>query len=529
MALKTCLAALGISALAIASHAETLTYAGTTAPLTFDPHATNDFVTTSLVRQTYESLVELGPEMELVPGLATEWTYRGDNTWRLVLRQGVVFHDGTRMTPADVVFSIKRQASSKLYQSLFGGIIGAVVVDDRTVDVISKAPDAILPVKLTRLFVMSEAWADANNIAAVPELGNDASEAFSLRHANGTGPMELELQEPGKQTILIKNPDWWGEFTGNVDRAEYTAIGSAPTRLAALLSGEIDLVTDLPLQDIQRVEGTDGLKIAQSPQRLFMELEMDGSRDQALDTFDKSGNPLPANPFKDIRVRQAVAKAVDSKLIVDRVMRGHAKPINLPSAPGFYGYQADLDTPRDYDLEGAKALLAEAGYAGGFTTTLNCPLERYVNAEEICRGAASMLARIGIDLNVKTMTWPEFSKILVSGPNSSFHLIGAAGNSGDVQDTFTAIISTRSPETGRGQQNWALWSDADFDAITDRLVTTFDGAERTALYREGLTIARDRVHAVYLHQPFITWAMRDGVDAKVRADSAVNLSQVTVN
>lgn len=529
MALKTCLAAFGLSALACAAHAETLSYAGTTAPLTFDPHATNDFVTTSIVRQTYESLVELGPEMELVPGLATEWTYRGDNTWRLVLRQGVMFHDGTPMTAADVVFSIKRQGSSKLYQSLFGGITDAVAVDDRTVDVISKTPDAILPVKLTRLFVMSEAWADANGIAAVPDLGTDATEAFSLRHANGTGPMELESQEPGKQTVLVRNPDWWGEFTGNVDRAEYTAIGSAPTRLAALLSGEVDLVTDLPLQDIQRVEQTGGLKIAQGPQRLFMELEMDGSRDQALETFDKAGNPLPANPFKDIRVRRAIAMAVDSRLIVDRVMRGHARPINLPSAPGFYGYQADLDVPRDYDIDGAKALLAEAGYPDGFATTLNCPLERYVNAEEICRATASLLARIGIDLNVKTMTWPEFSKMLVSGPTSSFHLIGAAGNSGDVQDTFTAVIATRDPETGRGQQNWALWSDPDFDAVTDRLVTTFDEAERTALYRQGLTLARDRVHAVYLHQPFITWAMREGVDARVRADSAVSLAHVTVN
>lgn len=529
MALKTCLAALSLSAIAVAAQAETLSYAGTTAPLTFDPHATNDFITTSLVRQTYESLVELGPQMELVPGLATEWSYRGDNTWRLVLRQGVTFHDGTPMTAADVVFSIKRQGSSKLYQSLFGGIADAVAVDDHTIDVISKSPDAILPVKLTRLFVMSEAWATANGIAAVPDLGTDASEAHSLRHANGTGPMELELQEPGKQTVLVRNPDWWGEFTGNVDRAEYTAIGSAPTRLAALLSGEIDLVTDLPLQDIQRVQGTAGLKIAQGPQRLFMELEMDGTRDQALETFDKSGAPLPANPFKDLRVRQAIAMAVDSDLIVQRVMRGHAKPINLPSAPGFYGYQADLDVPRDYNVEGAKALLAEAGYPDGFATTLNCPLERYVNAEEICRGTASMLARVGIDLTVKTMTWPEFSKMLVSGPNSSFHLIGAAGNSGDVQDTFTAIIATRSAETGRGQQNWAMWSDAEFDAITDKLVATFDEAERTALYREGLTIARDRVHAVYLHQPFITWAMRDSVDAAVRADSAVSLAHVTVS
>lgn len=529
MNLKTASAAWAISGLLAASaSAATLEVAGTTAPLTFDPHATNDFVTTALVRQTYESLVELGPDMELVPGIATGWEYRGDNTWRLTLREGVVFHDGSAMTAEDAAFSVMRQSKSKLYQSLFGGITAANVVDARTVDVVSKGPDAILPVKLTRLFVMSKAWATEHGIAAVPDLGSD-SEAYSLRQANGTGPMELERQDPGKQTIFVKNPDWWGEFTGNVDRVDYLAIGSAPTRLAALLSGEVDLVTDLPLQDIPRIETTEGLKIAQGPQRLFMELEMDGTRDQALDTFDKQGNPLPQNPFKDLRVRQAISMAVDNKLIAERVMRGNARPVNLPSAPGFYGYPEDLDTPREVDPAAAKALLAEAGYPDGFVTSLNCPLERYVNAEEICRGVASLLARVGIDVNVKTMTWPEFSKMLVSGPSTSFHLIGAAGNSGDVQDTFTAILSTRSPDTGRGQQNWALWSDPEFDAITDKLVTTFDPADRAKLYREGLALARDRVHAVYLHQPFITWAMRDTVDAKVRADGAIGFARITVN
>ncbi|MDT0683074.1 ABC transporter substrate-binding protein [Roseicyclus sp. F158] len=341
--------------------------------------------------------------------------------------------------------------------------------------------------------------------------------------------MRLEQQIPGEKTVFERNEDWWGEFTGNVTRAEYTAIGSAPTRLAALLSGEVDLITDLPLQDIQRVEAADGFRVVSGPLRLFMELEMDGTRDVALATYDKAGNPLDSNPFKDLRVRQAIALAIDNEAIVERVMRGQANALTMPSAPGFYGYPADMEKSPEVDYDRAKELLAEAGYPDGFATTLNCPLERYVNAEEICRASASLLARIGIDVTVNAMVWPEFAKMLVNGPDSSFHLIGAAGNSGDVQDTFAAVLHTREEDSGLGGQNWALWSSPEFDAVFEELVSTFEPEERDALYREGLQIARDQQHAVYLHQPYITWAVADRVEADVRADSAVVLHAVTVD
>ncbi|MDT0683075.1 ABC transporter substrate-binding protein [Roseicyclus sp. F158] len=163
--------------LPVAAAAETLQYAGTTAPLTFDPHSTNDYVTTAIARQTYESLVELGPDSELIPGLATEWEYVGDATWRLSLREGVSFHDGTPMTAEDVAFSVMRQATSARYASLFGQIVEARVVDESTVEIVTEAPDAVMPVKLSRLFVMSKAWAEENGIAEVPQLGTDSTEA----------------------------------------------------------------------------------------------------------------------------------------------------------------------------------------------------------------------------------------------------------------------------------------------------------------------------------------------------------------
>ena len=521
-------AALAVAlALPMTAPAATLNYAGTTPALTFDPHATNDFVTAALARQTYETLVELGPGMELKPGLATAWEYMGDATWRLTIREGVTFHDGTPMMAEDVAFSIMRQATSKLYSSMFGRVTDAVVVDATTVDMITETPDAVMPAKLTRLFVMSEAWAAENGVTEIPQLGSETAEAYSLRHANGTGPMMLEEQVPGETTTFVKNENWWGEFTGNVDRAVYTAIGSDPTRLAALLSGEVDLITNLPLQDIERVTGAEGFKIEETPQRLFMELEMDGTRDVALATFDKDGNPLDANPFKDVRVRKAIRMAIDQNAIIERIMRGHASAVSLPGAPGFYGYTPEMEQPVTVDVEGAKELLAEAGYPDGFRTTLNCPLERYVNAEEICRASAQLLARIGIDVTVNGMVWPEFARMLVNGPDSSFHLIGAAGNSGDLQDTLIAIAYTRGD--GMGANNWALFSSPELDAVVDELSVTFDEDRRAELYAEAIKLTQDEVHAVYLHQPAITWAMKDNIDIYVRADTAVQLSDVTID
>lgn len=508
--------------------ANTLRYGGTTPPLTMDPHATNDFVTASLVRQVYDSLVGLSNAMELEPGIATDWAPAGEATWRFTIRPGVTFHDGSPLTAADVAFSIMRQKEAPLYRALYGGIKEAKVVSDTSVEVVSQQPDPILPRKMVRLFVMSAKWAKDNSVEKVPDLGAQGTEAHTLRHANGTGPMRLVAQEPNTRTTFERNPKFWGTFAGNLERAIYTTIGSAPTRVSALLSKELDLITDLPLQDVERVRATPDYVVAEAPQQLFMQIEMDGSRDVALDTFDKAGQPLKANPFKDVRVRQAFAQAIDAKLIVDRVMRGHAVVVGTASAAGFGGYQKDLDTRWPTDAAKAKALLAEAGYPDGFTTQLNCPLARYVNTEEICRATASMLARIGVEVRVKGMPWPEFARMLVNGPTSSFHLIGAAGNSGDTQDTFVSVMATRSKDKGTGGTNWALWSNAEFDAVADELVRTFDAGKREQLYRRGLTIGKEQVHAVYLHQPMLTWAMRRNVTAAPRADSAVMLKDVVV-
>lgn len=508
--------------------AQDFRYSGAAPALTMDPHATNDFVTTAVFRQVYDSLTAVALEMEIVPGLATEWEYLGGTTWRFTLREGVEFHDGSILTADDVVFSILRQRDSRFYTALFGGIEDAVAVDDLTVDVITADPDPILPRKMSRLFVMNRAWAEANNSTAIPDLGAEGAEAFSIRNANGTGPMRLISHDPAVETRFEAHAGYWGERPGNLQTASYLPIGAAPTRVAALLSGDIDLITDLPLQDIDRLSATPGFEVDMVPQLSLVQLELDGTRDEALETFDKAGNPLGSNPFKDPRVRLAMAHAIDAEQIVDRVMRGHARVAGIATVPGFGGYQEDLDVRWPTDLELARSLLAEAGYPDGFVTTMNCPLERYVNAEEICRASASMLARIGIDVRVNGMVWPDFARMLVNGPDSSFHLIAMGANTWDAQDTFTGYMMTRDAEAGEGFFNWALYSNEIVDEVSRVLPVTFDEDERTELYRKGLIAARETVSGIYLHQPMLVWGLRDGVTAPIRADATVTLQNVIV-
>lgn len=534
MAIRKLLLATAVSAAVVMTagagvQAQTLRYAAAAPVLTMDPHATNDFVSQMVISQIYEPLVGLDADLALAAGLAESWEHLGGPKWRFSLRRGVKFHNGEDFTAADVKFSIERAKTSGFFSAFVGGVDGIDIVDDFTVELTTAAPDPLLPRKMTNAFIMSKAWSEANGAVDVPDLGAEGSETFSVRNANGTGLFMLDEREPGVRTRLVRNANYWTAVAGNLQEAIYTPIGSGPTRVAALLSGEIDLVADLPLQDIPRVDRADGLRVQQRPQMINIQLELDGSRRIALGVWDKEGNPLSVNPLKDVRVRQAFAHAINAELIVDRVMRKNARVAGSAAVPGTGGYYEDLDQRWAYDVDRAKGLLAEAGYPNGFKVQLNCPLERYVNAEDICRAVAPMLAQIDVDVLVNGMVWPEFARLLVNGPDSSFHLIGAGPNGQDTQDTFVDTMMTRKSEIKQGFFNWALWTNNEFDQIATELQQTFDPDRRAALYRRGLQIGKDEVHAIYLHRQVITWGMRDNIAATIRPDATVPLETVVVN
>lgn len=503
----------------------TFRYTASAPLLTMDPHATNDFITQMVVTQIYEALIKLDHDLTLKPGLATSWEPTGERTWRFTLRQGVRFHDGTPFRASDVAFSVERARAGRFWTAFAGPIERVEVVNEQTLNITTRAPDPLLPRKMSRILIMSEEWSRRNGAAAAHDLAATGGEFHAQRNANGTGIFMLR-QHDTQRTVLVRNPNWWGETNTNVTEAIYTPIAAAPTRVAALLSGEVDLVTDLPLQDIDRVRGTQGMKVEQAPQLMMMQFEMDGTREEGNGMWDRQGQPLPRNPFRDVRVRRAVAHAIDANAIVQRIMRGNARVAGVAAIPGVNGYQEDLDRRWEFNVATARQLLTEAGYANGFAVTLNCPVDRYVNTEAICRAAATMLAQINVEVRLNLQPWAAFVPPLTR-LESSFHLIGSGPNGQDTQDTLHATMMTRQGENGFF--NWARWTNPQFDAVVTRLLAEFDAGRRQALYREALQIARDNVHAVYLHTQVVTWGLRANVTGRIRQDAGVSLEYIRVD
>jgi peptide/nickel transport system substrate-binding protein len=259
------------------------------------------------------------------------------------------------------------------------------------------------------------------------------------------------------------------------------------------------------------------------PQLLAVWLEMDGTRTDANAMWDHAGNPLPRNPLRDVRVRRAIAQAIDENAIVTRIMRGSAVAMGTAAIPGVSGYQRDLDVRLPTDVAASRRLLAEAGYPDGFKIQLNCPSDRYVNSEAICRAVVTMLAQANIEVVLNLQPWSAFVPPLTR-LESSFHFIGAGPNGQDTQDTLQATMMTRSGDNGFF--NWARWTNPEFDAVVTRLMTEFDPARREQLYHEALQIARDNVHAAYLHVQMVTWGIRANVRARMRQDAVVQLEYV---
>jgi peptide/nickel transport system substrate-binding protein len=284
-------------------------------------------------------------------------------------------------------------------------------------------------------------------------------------------------------------------------------------------------VIDLPLQDIERVRATADMRVEQMPQMLMLQLNMDGT-DQVQNMWDRQGNPIAGNPLRDVRVRRAIAMAIDEDAIVQRIMRGSAVAVGTAAVPGVNGYQRDLDVRLPYDVAGARRLLAEAGFPDGFKIQLDFPTDRYVNTEAICRAITTMLSQADIEVLLNLQPWSAFVPPLTR-LQSSFHLIGERPVGGDTQDTLQQTMMTRGQVNGF--TNWARWSNAEFDATVTQLMTELDPARRQALYHRALEISRDNVQAVYLHTQLVTWGMRANVHGRLRTDLAVLLEYMRID
>ena len=495
-------AALGIG---VPAGAVTIKIANQGDALSMDPHSLNESLQLTVTENIYEPLVTRDRNYKLAPALATSWKATSPTVWHFELRKGVLFHDGTPFTADDVIFSYERAKGEGSDMKTYVGQIKEIrKINDHSIDIVTNAPFPILPDVFYRWFIMSKKWCEQNQATKPVDRRKGIENAASFR-ANGTGPFRLRERQPNVRTTFVRNGNYWGKVDGNVDEVVFNVIGNDATRVAALVSGEIDLMEPVPVQDIDRIKSDSKLKVIQGPELRIIFLGMDQKRDELL-----FSNIKGKNPFKDKRVRQAFYQAIDIEGIKRTVMRGAANPIAEMWPAQVAGFAADLNKRLPYDPEASKKLLAEAGYPQGFEVTMNCPNDRYVNDAAICQAVSANLARVGVKINLQAETkGTYFPKILRR--DTSFYMLGWTSSTVDAHNVLYSIMSTPG-DGGRGQFNLGAYSNPKLDELTDKIASETDVKKRTDMIHETVKLHLDDIGHIPLHQQFLNWAAKKNVD-----------------
>ncbi|MBI5256253.1 MAG: ABC transporter substrate-binding protein [Burkholderiales bacterium] len=514
------LAAAALLALGSAAQAATLRVANVGDALSMDPHSLNETLQLSFTSSFYEGLVGRGKDMGIVPLLAKSWKRNAPNVWRFNLRPGVKFHDGTPFTADDVVFSFKRAAGDGSdLKAAIASIKEVRKIDELTVELETSAPNPILPEALTTVYILSKKWCEENKAEKPVDRRKGIENQASFK-ANGTGPFRLRERQPGTRTVLVRNGSYWDKIESNLDEVVFTPIGNDATRVAALLSGEIDLMEPVPIQDVEKIKSA-GLAVMQGPELRTIFLGMDQKRDELLFSSVKG-----KNPFKDKRVRQAFYQAIDIEAIRARVMRGASLPSALMIGPGVRGYFADMNKRLPHDTEAAKKLLAEAGYPQGFEVGMNCPNDRYVNDGPICQAVAANLARIGVKVNLQVESKATyFPKILRR--DTSFYMLGWTPATTDAHDALYNLMASPQPN-GQGQFNLGSYSNPKLDELTAKIQSELDENKRNEMIREAFKVHADDIGTIPLHQQALAWGMNKRVKLVQLADNRMFFKWITV-
>ncbi|MEM0977754.1 MAG: ABC transporter substrate-binding protein [Pseudomonadota bacterium] len=501
-------------------HAETFTWASTTDPQTMDPHAVNSAPVLGFLNNVYEGLVRRGKDMAIEGALAESWEPIGTEGWRFNLRQGVTFHDGSSFDAEDVLFSYERASSEAAdTASWFAPVSEVTIVDEFTIDFMTTAPNPIFPDSIANFMIMDKSWAEANG-AVVPAKD---SETFATLNANGTGAFQLVERQPGLKTVLEPFEGWWGDVEHNITRAEFTPIQNPATAVAALLSGEVDLINPVPIQDTARLRKAEGVDVIQGIEARVIMLGFG----HELDNLKFGANAGDPNPFKDARVREAVAKAVNVPAILQTIMRGNAAPASQLVSPAMRGFSAPNDARPGFDVEGAKALLAEAGYADGFGFGLKCPNNRYLNDEAVCQAVVSMLAQIGLDAELDAMPvnnyWPE-----LRADNYDMYLLGWSPGTFDHEHPVRFLVTTPNPDKKLGSWNFGGFSNARVDALLPMIQSEIDDTARQAMIDEVTDIYQSEHAYVPMYVQPLIWGVQDGISLVQRPDNFFILRWVSV-
>lgn len=518
--LATTVAAVAVLAAATAD-ARTLKWSRSGDALTLDPHAQNEGPTTNLSRQIYEPLVERAVDGKLVPTLAVSWRITEDPTvWEFKLRENVKFHNGNAFDADDVLFTFDRaRGPTSDYRGYISSVESVSKVDAHTVRIKTKGPNPILVQNLTNIFMMDKEWAEANNAAKVQDFKNK-EENYAVRNANGTGPFALVSRQPDVSTVLKRNDGYWGKSEAPLEISELilTPIKADATRVAALLSGEVDFVQDVPVQDVERLKASNDLSVTVGPENrtIFFGMDM-GSKE--LRSSDVKGK----NPFADVQVRQAMNMAINREAIQRVVMRTQSVPAGAIVPPFVNGYTKELDALPKVDVAQAKSLIAKAGYPSGFSVSLHCPNDRYLNDEAICQAAVGMLGQIGVKANLvsqsKSLHFP-----LIQKAEMDFYLLGWGVPPYDSEYIFTYLYHTRTDKVGGW--NAARYSNPDMDKLIVGLSSETDLKKRDAAIAQiWQQVSKDQVY-IAIHHQVLAHAMKRAIEVPVHPDNQVFFKSV---
>jgi peptide/nickel transport system substrate-binding protein len=504
--------------LAGAAEGRPITWARTGDALTLDPHSQNEGPTHNLLQQIYEPLILREYTGKLLPTLAVSWKVTDDpSVWEFKLRQGVRFHNGDPFDADDVVFSIERalQPTSDM-KAILSSVEAVTKVDDYTVHFKTMGPNPILPEQLTTIYIMDKEWSEANNTVTVEDY-KSRKDNFAARNANGTGPYAVVSREQDVRTVLKLFDGYWGkgQVPLGIETITYVTIKKDETRVAALLSGEVDFVQDMPVQDIERVQKTPGLRVnlGQENRSIFLGMDV-GSTD--LKSDDVQGK----NPFADKRVRQAINVAIDRDGIRRAVMRNQSKPSGMVIGPFVNGYSEIWGKAPAVDVGKARTLLHEAGYANGFSITFYCPNDRYLSDEGICQAVVPMLARIGIKANLVSQSKTKHFPAIQNG-EAELYLLGWGVPTYDSEYAFSFLHHTR---TGRyGVWNLTRYSNPELDKSIEALSSEIDIAKRNAAIGEIWKTLQDETIYIPLHDQLIAYAMKSDLDVPVSPDNWVHM------
>jgi peptide/nickel transport system substrate-binding protein len=518
-----CTAALAALAAPMALQAKPFKWSSASDIPTLDIHSQNNALGNGVHAAIYDSLVYYNSQtFKPEPQLATGWKELSPTQVRFTLRTGVKFSDGTPFTADDVVYSITRAMSKTSNYTVYTqGIDKVVKVNDNTVDFIMKGPNPVLLNQLTELRIMSKAWAEKNK-SVEPKDIRTKDETYAHRNAMGTGQYMVKEWQPDQKLVLVKNPNYWGKNDSNVTEIIYTPIKAEATRIAALLSGEVDFVLDPSPQDLARLRNSPSLKVIDGVENRTIFFGMDQHRDELPGSSVKGKNPL-----KDVRVRKALYQAIDSDTLHRVTMRGLSQPTGALVAPQVNGWTEAVHKRMPYDPEASKKLLAEAGYPQGFEVDFACPNNRYINDEEICQAVTAMWAKVGVKAKLRTMPLVTYFP-MIQRYEASIYMLGWG------VPTFDALYSlqslTRSVGTGGdGNYNVGRYSNPRMDVVVDRVKAETDLPVRNRFLTEGLQLSNDTVSHIPLHNQIIPWAMKKTVDVTHRADNRLDWRLIKVN